>query len=437
MSLTPLQKVVALFILLMALFGLYRMLPAFDGVPHQGDFFAYYYGAKVLNLGLPLYDTASMNEAGRPDGYRFDRFGYAFPPLLAWLLRPLARLDFETARTVWFGLNCLFLIVSTLFLAGLADIDSWPGRAASLAGTLVMPAVLLSLSLGQINIFLLACLSAALVLALKTSNRTAQAAAGFLVALAAAVKLFPALLVLVFLLRRRWAALAGSVIGGLVFFATGLFFICGWEGYVAFFLEKAPLLTTQDSVPINQSVWAVMDRLWAGHEFIFSVLSQENYVTVFSRPLIDAPRAGYWAGALATLVILAVSAWVILRPPKSPQDSGFDLALDYSLALLAALAVNPIVWTHYYSLALIPIFVILRAWRNTPSTTLSWGLLVGIFLLVLTRYVRAIAWFITASPIFMTAGLAGVLVLGGVIAWLRLSGAGNARQKAAVNPRWK
>lgn len=71
------------------------------------DVHAYYDAGARLNAGLPLYDQpATTNES---------EF-YRYPPLLAILFRPLARLPFEAAAAIWmaFLTACLVLTVVRL-----------------------------------------------------------------------------------------------------------------------------------------------------------------------------------------------------------------------------------------------------------------------------------------------------------------------------------
>ncbi len=156
----------------------------------------------------------------------FSEVGYVYPPLLACVLVPLARLNYLTARWVWFGVSHAALLLSAyllwrqigrgrLALAVIAFV--WAAGGAAEDG----------LSIGQVDCVLLLLMVLAIT---GTGGMEASA-----VAAAFGLKLFPGLLAALPALQRNWRRLVGAVAGG------GMLLVAPWV-LVAFALTgpKAP-----------------------------------------------------------------------------------------------------------------------------------------------------------------------------------------------------
>lgn len=166
------------------------VLPALYLPTTVGDFANYHRAGAALWAGESPYSVA-----------KFD-----YPPLLAFLAAPLARLPLETAR--WLG-----FVIAELCLLGAAWLTwRWLGRdrvagGAVLAVWCLAGTVPENLVLGQINPVLL-LLAAAALHAWDRRPGTAGAALG----IATALKLWPGVLAVGFLAQRRGRALAAMTI---------------------------------------------------------------------------------------------------------------------------------------------------------------------------------------------------------------------------------
>lgn len=161
-----------------ALIGFNTLLLHLGGDP-LADVRAYYDAGARLNAGLPLYEqVATTNEA---------EF-YRYPPLLAIAFRPLALLPYDTAALIW-----------ELVVAASLALLLWrlrPGlRGWLLIGMLAMP-ILWSLAIGQAQVPM------TLLMAIG---------APWSLALAAHLKILPALAAIWWLGRRDWGSLARFV----------------------------------------------------------------------------------------------------------------------------------------------------------------------------------------------------------------------------------
>jgi Glycosyltransferase family 87 len=141
-----------------------------------GDIHAYYEAAGRLNAGLPLYP---------PDQSVETPLGYPYPPLLAILFRPLALLPFATAAAIWEVVVIASLVV-TVWWIGPRRRETWLAL-----GILAFP-IAWSVVIGQAQV----------LLTLFTAI-----GAPWSIALAANIKLFPALIALWWIGRREWRRL--------------------------------------------------------------------------------------------------------------------------------------------------------------------------------------------------------------------------------------
>ena len=139
------------------------------------DVHAYYDAATRLNAGLPLYEQAATTNQAE---------FYRYPPLFAIAFRPLALLPFAAASLIW----------EALVIASFVGLLWWirPGKRGWLIiGILAMP-ILWSLSIGQAQVPM------TLLMAIG---------APWSIALAANLKVLPALVAIWWIGRRDWRSL--------------------------------------------------------------------------------------------------------------------------------------------------------------------------------------------------------------------------------------
>ncbi len=130
---------------------------------------------------------------------------FAYPPLVAWLLTPLAPLPLDVAARIWFCVHLVALGVFAHLVGRLTD--SAPGWRSGVLWAGVLSANLSQIqgvAIGQWQDVIGAMLAGAVWLAWRGRD----GAAGALLGLATAIKLFPAALLLPFVAERRWRAVA-------------------------------------------------------------------------------------------------------------------------------------------------------------------------------------------------------------------------------------
>jgi hypothetical protein len=318
--------------------------------------------------------------------------GYLYPPLLAFLLLPLAPLDYVTARWVWFLFSHACLLAAAWWMWRRLGAD----RTAACVVALVWAfggAAGESLSLGQVG----PLLTLLLALTLTQTGWRQGTALGAGVAL----KLIPGVLGLLLLLRRDWRALAAAAL------VTVILLAISW-GLTACCLAGALSPASQQYLGGTPALLS-----W-------------SLPSVFLR-LADAPRSGgplptLWltgntlqslhlpaaslllsAGvSLATLGMGLLSLAFVLRG-KLP-DAEFPLAGAAMVAL--GLAALPVAWTHYQVMQYPGVAVILcyaarrRSWPLFAAAMACAALLYPVPVAVLrAAYRPANAW--PNSPAFL------------------------------------
>lgn len=219
------------------------------------DATAYYDAAGRLNAGEPLYiQSADTDEASF----------YRYPPLLAIAFRPLATLPYAQAAVVWEA------ILVAAFAFTLLRIGVRPSTAFAIA-VLALP-IAWALSIGQAQVLV------TLLLAIGSPSS---------VALAANLKIVPAIAAIYWVGRRDWKALRRFV---------------GWMAVLAVvqvILEPAGSLAflgfsslAQVGAVINLSPYAVSPVLWAA-------LLVAGAVVAFAL----APTRYGWAAAVTLSVL--------------------------------------------------------------------------------------------------------------------------------------
>lgn len=147
------------------------------------------------------YLAASEALYAQQDPYRLpDRFPYIYPLFLATIVRPLAALPLRAASVLWFALECACLAFVLRFARLRFGDRELTGAVAIVFLVAVFGDVLqLELLNGQVNLLVL-CLVVASVHIADSRPRIAPALLGA----AIAIKLTPALLLVYWIVRRRF-----------------------------------------------------------------------------------------------------------------------------------------------------------------------------------------------------------------------------------------
>lgn len=292
----------------------------------MADFRVYYEGALLLRNGQPLYQgTVGMV--------------YLYPPLLAQLLLPLASVfSLEQVWAVWFGFNILLLVGIVVLLTRETRRPRW----LWVMTPLFLP-IAEALGNGQVTVILLVLMAGAW-LAVKQERGFL---AGTLLALAAWLKVYPALLIFYFIWKRDWQVVRGALVSGI---ALGLLqmAISGPEMMV----EMSRVLFTltnsgQDHlIPFNASILGFTSQLFQAHPNVSALLVHPTLYLI----------------SRAALTLGLIGGWLYLTAPRGRND--FDL--DYTLTLLTALLISPTFYPPAMPPLLLVYFLLLHR-RYSPA----------------------------------------------------------------------
>jgi alpha-1,2-mannosyltransferase len=272
------------------------------------DFETFWQSAVALVHGRDIYET----RAALPN---------LNPPVTSLLLAPTGWLDFWSAYRL-FVLACVVLVVASM-AAVAAELHVHPAVAITVTvAVLFSSPVLGTLGLGQVYPLLMAGIAAAWVLGRRGRTVWEGVALGVVVALKPSL----APLLLLPLVRRQWdTVIAATATGGL---AT----LAGW------------VAAGRQSLPH----WAetVLDhpvQTYVDNAALPGTLARLTAPSAGVDPLVEVP-GGAVTGLLLGVVLIAVTTWMVRRPPAA----GPDTALWAVTA--AALLASPLSWHNYLML---------------------------------------------------------------------------------------
>lgn len=290
----------------------------------------------------------------------YQRFAFPTPTTMALVLRPFSLLPAPAGMLSWYALKGVLAMVAVSWL--LAMLREWnpgvPRWAEWLFVALAAKPILDDQIHGNVNVWVFFWVAAGLVL-LRAGK---DGAAGAAVALAAASKLTPALLALLFLVQGRTRALAGFVLGMVLWLWLAPGALLGFEHNARLLaswgrLMVAPYLAQGevDAEHINQSLPALIRRLTTDSVAI-EATARRPAVVVNMVELHPTIVRGLIAAALAALLLLVV--WACRGRNVDPRSLAFAHA--YGLVLIVTLLASERTWKHHYCLA-IPSFAALLA----------------------------------------------------------------------------
>lgn len=310
----------------------------------QADFSAFYHpAARAILEGRSPYSVA----------------GLIYPPLLPFVLLPLALLPSAGARLIWFALSHVFVGVAGLRVWRALG-ASWGAGFAVVGAWATSGALFVDLREGQLNTLLLLLVVFA-IWPLSGRPRLAPATLGVAIAL----KLWPGVILFVEVLRCRWAAIARALSVALVLL------LLPWLFVMAFL--SGPIAPPRSD-------------FWAGSPGALNGSLPGLALRLLDRPKGGAPVPPQWVAghsvesfrltrlqaALSSgiaVVLFAAGAATLRRTTllvgESPSKSLASAAF-IALALVCA----PVVWPHYHVLQLPGVailgerFIRRRAWAR-------------------------------------------------------------------------
>jgi hypothetical protein len=318
------------------------------------DFAAYWTAARHLLDGQPIYQAFQL--AG-PYSAQANLL-YLNPPILATLVTPLAVLfpgGPSAANWIWIGVGAAILVWAMLALVRSERLDeAFPflrgrGRWLAVAIAIAFPPVVDELVVGNTNMLLLGLMTATW-LGVRRGGPSGEALAGSAVGAATLLKIFPGVLVLWFVLTRRWRAAAWSIVaaGALAAASLPLTGLQPWLDYPRVLANLS--LTTEATDALAPTFWL-------------------------------APYLGFaLARLLVTAAGLAILAWAALPAlgalRAGPRDDD-RTRLGFAIAVVVSILITPALYTSYLTVLLLPLALGAAARRRLGWLAIAYLLMWG------------------------------------------------------------
>jgi hypothetical protein len=330
--------VITVALILIGVFVAYGFVPAWQSL--NTDFVSYYLAARLDLQGSSLnhvYDYIWFQRQKDHEG--IEKRIVPFNPLTlysAMAIAPIASLSPLTAKRCWLVINLLLLGFAGFLLHRMTTLGLWPIAVLTFLAVGPLQAHFL---FGQLHILVLVLLVLSLWLYLKDW----PIVSGLLLALAAAVKIYPILFVFYYIRKKQWRVVAG-LMGGVAVLSVLAVYLFGLEVNMIYVLQVLPRIMHGDSIdPYN--------------------LNWSSFTAVFHRLFLFEPELNphpFTMLPLAYAVLQAITQallWIPLLWLLTPgRASSAREMLEYAayIASLLLLSTNP--GTYHY-VALIPCVV--------------------------------------------------------------------------------
>lgn len=346
--------------------GGYRF--TFENPYRIGDFFQEWASARNYFEGLPIYTPQAITAwhylKQQPDTTKqvFVQIN-GHPPTCVLLGLPFAKLDYALALQLWNLLSLAALLGAAALALRLefGTVRSWywlPILTVALGNSMMEHVVL-----GQLGTLVL-LLTVGVAVADKDDR---PVLAGILLGTATAIKMFPGLLFLYFVVQRKPRVV---LVGALSFVAWHLvsFGLLGLQTYEHYVRYSMPEVMRYRDWWANYSVTGMWHKL-------FDCSSGQ------SLPLWYSPTTAKIGALLTNGLLVASSLYVVMRCRRVPAARLSSFAVMITAMVLA----SPVAWDHYFLLLLWPI---LRLGRRLPALSFATAAFItGLFFLWLNPVV--------------------------------------------------
>ena len=231
-----------------------------SGHGNFNDFHDYWLAGKLVLTGQSPFDVQALRDLAKVEHLSFlVGGGYSYPLPFAVFMVPFAMLPFQLGLEVFLGLSIALFALTVAVWIGWAH--GWEPELRRRRFVLALaaglyPPVLGTVANGQANLIVFPLIAAGLALTLATGTGR-RATGGFLIGLAAIVKLVPGVVVVPLLIGRRWGStigVAAGALGALVAAMIAAPWAADGSGGLASLLEP-------DSYFTNQSFNGFVSRL--------------------------------------------------------------------------------------------------------------------------------------------------------------------------------
>ena len=334
----------------------------------SNDFDTYYFAGRLAATGENLYTDEAFRTTISP---------FLYLPLFAVLIAPLTFLGIRSAAVIWYALAILAFAgsfyLSLRLIAPSSDIKKLLSQRPYLLKTasLVMVIVIWldNVSLAQVDVMIFFLI----ILALFVYEKGWKFASGVVLAAAAVIKIYPFYVLLYFLVKRRFKALAGALTGVFLFLLVLPWAVLGQNNFsdsmkswaamrVAPYLETGGEKIGSNYVkfeaqlkPKNQAPSAIITRYLLRDDEDIKILKEEDFEYRIYWPHPFTPRQ---VDIITKIFLLAVFTITFFNLDYRIIRTGSAcLNLEYSVIFLSMLLLFPMVKSHTLAPAIFPVIV--------------------------------------------------------------------------------
>jgi hypothetical protein len=319
------------------------------------------YTFKVLTHGTAIVRWMEQLKHLESDDI-FERYNYPNPPIMALILSPLINLPPLAAALLLFCMKVGMTLAVFYWVFRLVEVPQtlFPQWAKALAVLLSLRMIMSDLNHGNINLFILFLI----VAALYAFHRRRDGVAGLVLALAISCKVTPALFVPYLIWKRAWKTLVACTVGLLLFLFCVPSLALGWDqnirnlhswvdGMIVPYVQEGKVTSEHQ----NQSLPGLVYRLTT-HSPSFSTFDEnDQYIpSRYDNVVALDPNQAQWIvrGCMALFTLLVL--WTCRTSVTGRH--GWRLAAEYSIVVLGMLLFSERTWKHHAVTLVLPFAVV-------------------------------------------------------------------------------
>jgi len=299
------------------------------------DFKCYYAVSKMLTDGNPeIYDNSIsfsyLDDVGLtmiPPGR------VTYPPCFYFMMTPVTYLSLEKSANMWAILKYPLIIVISVLLSLLIfekEKRIWLKVIATVVIALAIYAfspTLDDIICGQVNLHLLLLL----VSVIFFYRKDWQILTGILLGLIFCIKLISILIIVYFLINKKWKVVIASI-GTFFVISLPVIFLCGTRIY------RDYISTLPDSIRLNLN--------YLNMSMLAKILYYLDYFKInFPNRFVYIKFVYY----LFVLTVLIITFYFLVKYKKKN-----DIFLDFSILITTTILISPIIWAYHHIWLFIP-----------------------------------------------------------------------------------
>jgi glycosyl transferase family 87 len=351
------RRVVVAFGAVVCLFMADVLLPEFLAGGKTKDYELWYQTGRAMLDGRDIY-------AGRDDGL----LSFLYPPVAAVLLAPLALLGKPLMYAALVILNAAAWVVVVAKTRALCAFAPRSTASDVLPSVIALPLIFLTFDLGQPNLLLLAFILSGFA----AIERERSGLGGALMGFAAAIKVFPAALVLYLLARRRWRAAASMTLTVVVLSLAVPALVWGPQKAASDLARWGTAMTSVDEKVFgqrpnhnwsyrNQSLFALTHRLFRPVDAAERQAPQQAvHVDIVDLGFAGANRAYLVLSSLVGAAFLALLA-------KADSTRREVRVCEVGILLCLDVLASPEAHDYYFVWLMFPIAALIDLYRTRQS----------------------------------------------------------------------